>query len=256
MVPYTDDYEVAQRRADASRLYLADQLAAVFAHELSQPLAAMVAFADVALRQRRRNGGAPDGDAVAELEEIAAQARRAARTFGELRRFMARNAREPSSQACDLHALARSACGLMRDFARSRGVGIECEVEAAPAPVLARPMRLEHALIQLLHNGIEAAQRATGAGGTVRVVALAPRDATTARLSVVDDGPGVAPDEVERIFQPFYTTKAEGLGMGLRIARSIVETHGGRLWAEADMRGGIFHVALPLHAGSAAPQGT
>src|SRR4051812_16388199 len=94
---YAAEFEAWQRRTDASRLYLADALAAVFAHELSQPLTAMLAFADVAVRKRLRHGAIPGSEEVAEFEEIAAQALRAARTLGDLRRFMARNAREPPS---------------------------------------------------------------------------------------------------------------------------------------------------------------
>jgi signal transduction histidine kinase len=248
MLPPADEFEARQRRAGASRLYLADALAAVFAHELSQPLAATVAFADVAVRRRLRQGATPGSDAVAEFEEIAAQALRAARALGELRRFMARNVREPPSCACDLQALAHSACSMVGDVARACGVGVECEFGAAPVTVLAQAMRLEHALVQLLLNAIEAARRDTGMGGAVRVAALASDDATTTRFCVIDDGPGIAADQVEKIFMPFHTTKVDGLGMGLWIARSIIEAHGGRLWAEGSPQGGIFRVTLPLHA--------
>ncbi|HEY9066634.1 MAG TPA: ATP-binding protein [Burkholderiaceae bacterium] len=234
------------RAAQMHRLHLANELAGAFGHELSQPLAAMVAFADVAVQRHARAGGAANEDAVVEFEEIATQARRAAQALAALRRFVALGGSEPSCES-DLNALVRSACGLVQDDAQTGGVVLECELAQAPVPVLAEPWRLEHALVNLIGNAIDAtAQRPGGTGGVVRVVVQPLQAGTTAGVDVLDNGPGIAADRLEQVFKPFYTTKANALGLGLRIARTVVEAHGGRLWAEASANGGIFRITLPM----------
>ena len=249
--------EARQRRADTAhrhRLHLAHELAAAFGHELSQPLAAMVAFADVAVQRHARAGiAAKNDDSAVEFEEIALQARRAAHTLLELRRFAAKGESEPARE-CGLNALARSACGLLHDDAQVGGVVLECELARAEVPVLAEAVRLEHALVNLIRNAIESAAQRAGdsGGGVVRIVVRPLDDGATVRVSVLDNGSGIAPDQVERIFKPFYTTRAHGLGLGLRMARTVVEAHRGRLWAEASPHGGIFHCTLPILGAGAA----
>jgi len=254
--PVSGAEDAAQQRwaevLRVQRLHLAHELAAAFGHELSQPLAALVAFADVAVQRRLHAGAAPHGDEVVEFQEIAAQARRAAATLAELRRFASKGGREPARR-CDLNALVRSACGLWRADAQARGVAIECETGAVVVPVLAEAARLEHALANLVANAVDAAavQRGDGAVGVVRIV-VQPA-VSIARVSVLDNGAGLAPDQLDQVFKAFYTTKPEGLGLGLRIARSVVEAHRGRLWAEACPYGGAFHVTLPMLGPGDAP---
>jgi signal transduction histidine kinase len=143
----------------------------------------------------------------------------------------------------DVDGLLREA--LARARSRAALAGVETALRLAPAlpPVLADRLELELVLRNLIDNAIDAAAAVRDNERRVAVQAEAAQG--WVRISVHDSGPGVAPDMAEKVFEPFSTSKASGMGLGLAISRSIVEAHGGRLWAEAGPGGG-FHMTLPV----------
>ncbi|MGZ5651010.1 MAG: sensor histidine kinase, partial [Usitatibacter sp.] len=136
--------------------------------------------------------------------------------------------------------------GMVRFDANARGVALEMS-PATPVPlVMGDRVQLQQVLLNLIMNAIEALP--SGNGGSKQVlVGVEPLGTDEVRVSVRDTGPGLAPGQRERIFDMFYTTKPRGLGLGLAISRSIIENHGGRLWASPDEGpGGTFQFALPV----------
>ncbi len=175
---------------------------------------------------------------------MAQQAERASEIIRRLRGFLARHevVRAPVAPA---HLVAE-VIGLARADAAACGVQLLVDVPAALPEVAVDGIQIEQVLLNLVRNGIEAMQQVERDTRTLRVTAtLQPGEL---RLSVQDSGPGVPPDEAERIFEPFVSHKPGGMGIGLAISRSIAEAHQGRLWlAEpAPGRGALFHLALPL----------
>jgi C4-dicarboxylate-specific signal transduction histidine kinase len=212
----------------------------VLAHELNQPLAAITSYSDASLKQLQR-GELPQDRLAQNLEHISVQAQRAGRVIRELRAFLAKD--ESTRARTDLNAVVGRAAELVAAEARARGVQINLELADDLRAVTAADIQVEHVLVNLARNGIEAVR---DSGATTGVVAIQTRSDGMATVTVRDSGPGLSPDLVEKLFEPFYTTKRDGLGMGLRISRSVIESHGGRIWAEASTAGGIFHFTLPL----------
>lgn len=235
--------EARQRLAELThmhRVHTAGELATALAHELNQPLAAIAGYSDACLNKLR--AGDASSDVLARnLEQISTQAQRAGKVIRELRSFLAKA--ELQKAPTDANALARQAFGLLAADARARNVRLESDLADSLPKVMVAALSIEHVLVNLMSNGIEAV-RAGGAGkGTVAIRTRAENGSI--RITVTDTGRGIAPDVAERIFEPFYTTKQDGLGMGLGICRSIVESHGGRIWAEAGPRG-VIHLTLPV----------
>ena len=239
--------EARQRRAELAhlhRVYTAGEFAAVMAHELNQPLAAIASYSEAGLQGLRR--GEMDHDAVIkDLEQIGLQAQRAGRSIRELRRFLLKE--EYTREQVDLNEVFRGAEQLLAPEARARGVRLQLTLTEAPLLVTAIPIQIEHVLVNLVRNAIEAIRSAGTEAGTI-TVGTAAADGQ-AQVTVWDNGPGFDEEQRALLFERFYTTKAEGLGMGLAICRSIVEGLGGKIWAERPTEGGaLFHFTLPLQS--------
>ena len=188
-----------------------------------------------------RAGDPPSATLARNLEQISTQAQRAGKFIRELRSFLAKG--ELQKVPTDANALARQAFGLLAADARAHNVTLESDLAESLPKVMAAALSIEHVLVNLASNGIEAVRQSGASEGTVTIRTRAENGSI--RITVSDTGRGIAPDVAEKIFEPFYTTKQDGLGMGLRISRSIVESHGGRIWAEAGPRG-VIHFTLPL----------
>jgi C4-dicarboxylate-specific signal transduction histidine kinase len=217
------------------------ELSASIAHEVNQPLAAIVANSNAC--HRWLSAEPPNIDrAKITAERIVRDANSAADVVSRIRALFRHDpdAREPAV----LDAVIREARDLTAEEAARRGVRIDLEVEAElPALALDR-VQVQQVLVNLIRNGLEAMEDAAGE----RILRIRARHSEGAiRTEVNDTGTGIEfPDSV---FQPFFTTKAQGMGMGLAICRSIVEAHGGRLWAEASApRGARFVFTLPVAA--------
>lgn len=225
--------------AHLHRVHTAGELAVLIAHELSQPLAAIAAYSDAG---ERAAVSAPQAEVkLASLfRRVGEQAQRAGTVVANLRRFMGKAA---SSAEVDPVAQLRGAVELVLPYARARRVRVDVDAPAI-GTLLTDPVKLEHALVNVLRNGIEAAAEAGRGPG--RVVVRLREDAGRARITVEDSGPGVRRDQIDRLFEPFHTTKAGGLGMGLRVTRGLMEALGGSVEVEPREPGGIFHLVLPL----------
>jgi signal transduction histidine kinase len=234
-----------RRRADEDlrqslRLAAAGEMAAALAHELNQPLTALSGYA----RSCQLLADAP-GDCRRELNEalqkLIAEARRSADVVRRLRDFFRTGSTR--LEAVSLARLAQSAAESMAERALASGVAIECSVQPGVPEVLIDPVQIEVVLRNLVANAVEAAAQSVRNTKTVAVEVRATSG--FAQVSVIDSGAGIAADQTRQLFEPFVTTKASGMGLGLAISRAVIEGHGGRLWAEAADQG-IFRFTLPI----------
>jgi signal transduction histidine kinase len=229
-----------QLLAHASRVGTAGEMASAIAHEVNQPLTAIHSYAQAALRNAQGHSGIPPV-VLESLQGIAEQAARAAAITRRLRGYL-RNS-EPEATRVDLNELAGHAVALLRTEALDRRVALQLDLAAAPLPAEVDAVQLEQALLNLLRNAMEASHAAAQAQ-----VTLATRAAgSEAVLSVQDNGPGVPPEAIAHIFEAFFTTKAQGMGIGLALSRSIAEAYGGSLALDQNTRGGArFELRVPL----------
>jgi len=237
--------EVRLRQSELAhlhRVYTAGELVTILAHEINQPLAAIASYSEASLQRLRQGEAVPDA-LIHDLEQTALQAQRAGRTIRELRSFLAKS--EAGEARSELNAAVRTVHDLIAPEASAKGVSIVLDLAEPIPPVNVSAVQVEHVLLNLIRNAIEAIGETGAKAGTITVRTRTDA-AQTAQVTVRDTGPGLDVEAAERVFEPFYTTKRHGLGMGLRISRSIVESHGGRLWVEPSAEGGIFHFTLPF----------
>lgn len=235
----------------ASRLNTMGELAAGIAHELNQPLTAVLAGTQTALRllrERATHDAAEDVDAATAtqaLELAAAQARRASEVVARLRRLVQPGAAAGPAVPTDLGAVARRLVGLMAQEFDAAGIAVSIEGEAPAAR--ADPVAVEQILHNLLGNAVQALQQRGGAGCiTIALAAVGDR----VRCTVRDDGPGVAPQVLPRLFEPFLTTRAGGLGLGLPLCQTLATAMDGQVvLRESSPAGAAFELELPAAVG-------
>ena len=228
--------------AHLNRVAAMRALATSIAHELNQPLAGILSNAQAAVRLLARTP--PDvAESGAALADIADDARRAGKVIQWMRGIVKKG--EPASVAQDVNELVREVARLVASDAFLRGAVVRLELAPRLPPVRGDGVQLQQVLLNLVVNALDAVSRCPP---DARLVVMRTREgrAGEIELSVEDAGEGIAPGDLERIFEPFFTTKAAGLGVGLAISRTIVEAHGGRLWAESEAgRGAALRCALP-----------
>jgi signal transduction histidine kinase len=172
------------------------------------------------------------------LEKAAAQAQRAGKIISRIREFVKRS--EPRRQAVAINRIIDNAIGFANLEARKRRIRIEKSIPPHTPEVWADPILIEQVLLNLFKNGLEAMEDSDTDQLNIHVMLRNQH----IEVAVIDSGYGLA--DPERLFEPFFSTKTHGLGMGLNICRTIIESHQGRLWAEANPTGGtIFHFTLP-----------
>jgi signal transduction histidine kinase len=217
------------------------QLTASIAHEVNQPIAAAVINAQAALRWLAARP--PDLEEVRQaLERILSAGARAGEVLGRIRALIKKA--PPNKGPFDLNAALRDVLALTRSEALKHGVTVQTQLAADLPPVEGDRVQLQQVMLNLVMNAIEAMSGAEGPRELQLATETDP--AGHVRLAVRDSGPGLDPQAAPRLFDAFYTTKTEGLGMGLAISRSIVEAHGGQLWAGAnEPRGAVFQLTLP-----------
>jgi len=236
-----------RRRAETElrrtlRLAAAGEMAAALAHELNQPLTAVASYA----RAGRMIAEAPAPDRALLLEtlgKLLAESTRASDVVRRLRDFFRSGTTRLAPMT--LAMSARRVLDAAHGRAESLGIALELAADESLPTVLADETQVEVVLRNLVANAIDAAA-SSGVGGTVKVE-IARDAAAMLRACVRDTGSGVPAADAERIFEPFETTRASGMGMGLAISRAIVEAHGGRLWAEPGPQG-LFCFTLPIEA--------
>jgi signal transduction histidine kinase len=238
--------EEALRQAQAAlahvtRVTTLGEMAATIAHEVNQPLAAAITNSNTCLRWLAR-----DPADVEEAREAASRTvkdtTRAADIIKRIRLLFKKGA--PEWEPVDVNEVIREMIVLLNNDADRHSVSIRADLAADIPKVVADRVQLQQVLMNLMLNGIEAVGKTNTAGE----LSVRSQRAEGAQLliSVSDTGVGLAPQQADRIFDAFFTTKPDGIGMGLPISRSIIESHGGRLWAAANSgRGATFHFTLP-----------
>jgi len=223
------------------------ELAASVSHELKQPIAAVALDAATCLRWLRRDH--PDAHKAGEAaSRIIDAANRADDIIDRLRSLYKKS--PPKRELVDVNQTIRQMVALLLGEATRHAVSIRAEVAEGLPKINADGVQLQQILMNLMLNGIEAMHNS---GGVLTVKSQLAQDGRV-EVSVSDTGVGLPAGTADRIFDAFFTTKAQGSGMGLSISRSIVESHGGRIWAtNNDGRGASFHFALPIAAEAPEP---
>jgi two-component system, LuxR family, sensor kinase FixL len=221
--------------AHLGRVAVLGELSGAFAHELVQPLTSILGNAEAALELLPP--GTPGRAEIEEmLRDIVKEDVRAAEVIQRLRSMLARG--EIRRQTVDLNQVVRDVLSLVRGDLVARNVSVETRLDARADLVLADAVQLQQVLLNLIMNASDAMVANPPAQRRLSIATRRCDDGRGVECAVADWGPGVRPEDLERIFQPFVTTKKQGLGLGLAICRSIVESHGGRLWAENAPSGG------------------
>ena len=238
--------------AHASRLNLLGEMASGLAHEINQPITAIALYAETCLAKLR--DGQPDpAELRALLEKIAAQSARTNTIIQHVRQFARQS--KPQYRTVRVQALLDDIADFVHLEIRRHDVRLHQIIAPDLPPVLADPLQFQQVVLNLIHNAVDAM---SGCEGSRAITVFARADQEFVEIGVRDTGPGVTPDVFNQLLHPFFTTKPDGLGLGLSISQSIVEAHGGRLWATPNQGGpGVtFHFTLPVASRASAPERT
>ncbi len=239
-----------ERLQATARLATVGEMASLLSHELNQPLAAISSYAAGSLNLL--NDGRIDADSAPMLQHaaqrIAEQAERAGRVIKSVHDFVRR--REQTREAVRADVLIDAVLPLVRLQARKSGTRVELELPDPPPRVLCDRTMLEQVLLNLTRNGIQAMEQHTDPARRELRIRVQQSHARWVSFHVVDRGPGIAPDVAQRLFTPFFTTRSEGMGLGLSLCRTVVEQHGGALDFEnlPEGAGTEFRFTLPSAA--------
>jgi signal transduction histidine kinase len=227
----------AHRHEREARLMTGDAVAATIAHEVKQPLSGMITSADAGLRFLNRS--APDLDEAKEaFKQVVADGHRAGAVIDSIRTIFKKDDRKRVS--LDLNDLIGKTIALVREDLKKHRILVEAVLDENLPPVAGDRVQLQQVLVNLITNAIDS--MAAVAGSRVLSVKSQMHEDGDVRVSVADTGAGIGSQDIDRIFNPLFTTKSHGMGMGLSICRSIVEAHDGRLWVVPNTpRGAVFH---------------
>jgi len=223
-----------------SRISAMGEMASALAHELNQPLSAIANYLSGARRLLERAQGG-DPRAVDALDKAAEQALRAGGIIRRLRDFLARGEGERALES--MAKLVHDACGLALVGAKESNIEVHYDLDAHLDRVVVDRIQIEQVIVNLVRNALDAMRDQQS--GALNVSTAIDKD--MAVVTIADTGPGLDPAVSERLFQPFVTTKPQGMGVGLSISRTIVESHGGRIWVEPNPGGGaVFRFSVRL----------
>lgn len=234
--------ELQAEMLHASRLTDMGQVAAGLAHELNQPLTAILNYTNACIEMAEECG---DAELEKTLGKVAEQAARAGNIIRRLRSFIEKRA--PQRGPEDIARAVDEAIRLGQINAAERGIKLSVRLEQDLPPVLIDRIQIQQVLINLVKNAAEAMEGCARRELTITIATIA----TMVQISIADTGPGISAETSEKLFQPFVTTKQSGMGMGLSICRGIIEAHGGRLWLEKNAEGGatfVFNVPVATEA--------
>ena len=230
--------EIQRQLAHASRLSTIGELAAGFAHELNQPLTAITNFTRGGLR-RLHAGTLTEANVASVLEQVSEQALRAGEVIRRIRSFI-RKEETPRSPVAPDQVISESLAFLANEI-RNADIAIETDTDTGIAPVLMDVIQIQQVVMNLIRNAVEAISASGTEARTIRVEARRNGE-NDLRIAVIDSGPGIPEGLQARLFEPFLTTKATGMGIGLLICKTIIEGHGGRLTVENRPGGGATAV--------------
>jgi len=233
--------ELQSELIQVSRLTAMGEMASALAHELNQPLSAIASYMKGS--SRLANAEPIDRERLLDaLKRANEQALRAGEIIKRLRDFVARGETERTLES--LTRVVEEASLLAMVGAKEHGISVAFDFGEATRRVLIDKVQIQQVVVNLFRNAADALQDWATRKITVRVE---PGMSGLALVSVADTGPGVSDEVAEKLFQPFVTTKPQGMGVGLSISRNIIEAHGGRIWAEPNPGGGtIFHFTVPV----------
>ena len=232
-------HELWSELVHVSRFTEMGEMASALAHELNQPLTAIINY----LQACRRLLGSAEGRGRIEglIDKVIGQATRAGQVIRNLRNFISRGETDRAEQPINL--VVEEAVSLALIGAPEQGIEVVFDLAPDLPPVMIDRIQIHQVITNLIRNAVDAVAEAERRLITIRT---APAGATAVEIQVQDSGPGLAEEVAERLFQPFVTTKPDGIGIGLSICRTIVDAHDGRLWATPNPDGGtIFHLILP-----------
>jgi PAS domain S-box-containing protein len=233
--------EERQALAHANRITTMGQLTASIAHEVNQPIAAVVTNAQAALRWLNMQPSDPEEVRQA-LDRIVRNGRRAGDVIGRIRALVAKAA--PRNDQLDINEVMLEVITLTRSELHGSGTSLQTQLANGLPLILGDRIQLQQVMLNLIFNAVEAMSGSRD--GSRELLIRTEQDGPIVLVAVQDSGPGLKPESVDRLFDAFYTTKPDGMGMGLSICRSIVEAHGGRMWATANLpRGAVFRFNLP-----------
>jgi len=234
--------ELQSELLHVSRLSDVGQMASALAHELNQPLAAIVNYVQ-AMRRLLQASNLPLPPRILEtMDKTVAQAARAGEIIQHLRSFIRKGESERHGE--DLNKVVEEATALGLVGAKESGIKVRVDLSAEAMPVFIDKVQIQQVVFNLIRNSVEALPESDLRELSVSTVRGGDG---LAQVSVSDTGPGLAQKVIDQLFQPFVTTKEKGMGLGLSICRSIVEAHGGRLWATPNSPTGVtFQFSLPM----------
>jgi C4-dicarboxylate-specific signal transduction histidine kinase len=232
-----------QELAHISRISMLGELSASMAHELNQPLTAILSNSQAGSRFLAEPS--PNVPEVREvLQDIAQDAKRANEVIRQMRKLVKKA--DLQFEVLDLTQVIHGVVRLLHSDMVVRKVQIVLDFQTELGPVRGDAVQLQQVLLNLLLNAFDAMKDISQSDGAVRIRTWQP-NADAVQIEVSDRGPGIHPEKLARMFEPFQTTKPDGLGLGLSISRSIVEAHGGRLWVENNPdRGATFCFTIPV----------
>jgi signal transduction histidine kinase len=235
-------YQLEADLAHINRVSMMGELTASIAHEVNQPLSGVVSNGSACLRWLA--GDTPNVEEAREAaRRIVRDGKRAAEIIARIRALAKRT--EEHREKIDLNETIREVLPLVGDQAKNKGVVIHTAFAEETLAVVADRVQLQQVVLNLVMNGLEAMSSVTDREREL-VITSRTADQDQVEVTIRDSGIGLDPDQSARIFDAFYTTKPTGMGMGLSVSRSILQAHGGRLWATAnDGPGATFHFTMP-----------
>ena len=234
--------ELQSELVHISRLTAMGEMASTLAHELNQPLSAISNYLKGSRRLLEGNSDERSATMRDALEKAADQAMRAGQIIRRLRDFVSRG--ESERRVESVTKLVEEASALSLVGVKDRGIRVQFQFDPTVDLVFADRVQIQQVLLNLIRNSMDAMETSKTRD---LVVTIAPADNGHVQISVADTGSGIAPEIAEQLFQPFITTKRQGMGVGLSISRTIVESHGGKIWVEPNPAGGtIFHFTLAV----------
>jgi PAS domain S-box-containing protein len=234
--------EERQALAHANRITTMGQLTASIAHEVNQPIAAVVTNAQAALRWLNMQPSDPEEVRQA-LDRIVSNGRRAGDVIGRIRTLVTKT--PPRKDRLDINDTIREVVALTGSELHRNGTSLQTQLADRLPLVPGDRIELQQVMLNLILNAAEA-MSGSDEGSRELLISTEQDGANGVRIAVRDWGPGLKPESLDRLFDAFYTTKPGGMGMGLSICRSIIEAHGGRVWATPNVpRGAVLQFTLP-----------
>ncbi|MCW8847428.1 MAG: ATP-binding protein, partial [Sedimenticola sp.] len=239
------DEEARQHQDDlahVARLSTMGEMASGIAHEINQPLTAIATNAHACIRMLESNNGQTER-VIDVLERIGAQAARAGEIIRHLRQFVKKE--QPELSLIDINEVINEVITLLRTEIRKAGVRIDLELDKHIGAVLAQHVQIDQVILNLARNAIEA-MLDMPEGSRVLTISTQNQQDGYVKVTVSDTGPGLDASIVDQLFNPFVTTKSNGMGLGLSISQGIIEAHKGRIFVEPDsLKGATFVFQLP-----------